>query len=62
MNQINFSKLTNPEKSQSTHTLFLVYKPIQLVAPRAVKIAVATDAIICTIHLTVSFFVIIFKI
>ena len=30
------------------------------VALRAVKIAVATDAMICTIHFTVSFFVIIF--
>ena len=33
---------------------------MQLVAPSAVKIAVATDAMICTIHLKVSFLVIIF--
>jgi hypothetical protein len=33
--------------------------PIQDVAPRAVRMAVATEAIICTIHLKVSFFVII---
>ena len=31
---------------------------IQEVAPSAVSIAVATDAMICTIHLKVSFFVI----
>ena len=31
---------------------------MQLVAPRAVRIAVATLAIICTIHFSVSFFVI----
>ena len=33
---------------------------MQLVAPRAVRMAVATEAIICTIHLKVSFLVIIF--
>jgi hypothetical protein len=33
--------------------------PMQLVAPRAVTIAVAILAIICTINLMVSFFVII---
>ena len=32
---------------------------MQLVAPSAVKIAVATDAMICTIHFNDSFFVII---
>ena len=31
---------------------------MQLVAPRAVSIAVAIDAMICTIHCKVSFFVI----
>ncbi len=30
----------------------------QLVAPKAVKMADATDAMICTIHLIISFFVI----
>ena len=33
------------------------YAPIQLVAPKAVKMAVATDAMICTMNLMVSFFV-----
>lgn len=32
---------------------------MQLVAPNAVRMAVATDAMICTIHLQVSFFVIV---
>ena len=34
--------------------------PIQDVAPSAVRMAVATDAIICTSHLKVSFFVIVY--
>jgi len=34
------------------------YAPMQLVAPRAVTIAVAILAIICTMNLTVSLFVI----
>ena len=38
--------------------LFLVYAPTHDVAPRAVTMAVATDAMICTINLMVSFFVI----
>jgi hypothetical protein len=33
------------------------YAPMQLVAPRAVTIAVAIDAIICTMNLIVSLFV-----
>ena len=33
---------------------------MQLVVPSAVRIAVAIDAIICTIHLKVSFFVIVY--
>ena len=33
------------------------YTPMQLVAPSAVTIAVATDAIICTMNLMVSLFV-----
>ena len=36
---------------------FLNYAPMQLVAPSAVSIAVAIDAIICTMNLMVSFFV-----
>jgi hypothetical protein len=34
------------------------YIPMQDVAPRAVRMADATDAMICTTHLIVSFFVI----
>ena len=37
--------------------LFFFYRPMQLVAPRAVTIAVAIDAIICTMNLMVSLFV-----
>jgi hypothetical protein len=37
--------------------LWLCYIPMQLVAPRAVTIAVAIDAIICTMNLMVSLFV-----
>ena len=37
--------------------LLLCYAPTQLVAPRAVTIAVAIDAIICTMNLMVSFLV-----
>ena len=37
--------------------LFFCYIPMQLVAPRAVTIAVATDAMICTMNFSVSFFV-----
>ena len=40
--------------------LFFCYIPMQLVAPSAVTIAVATDAMICTMNLMVSLFVIIF--
>ena len=36
-----------------------LYAPTQLVAPSAVTIAVATDAMICTINLMVSFLLII---
>ena len=36
-------------------------KPIHDSVPIAVRIAVAIDAIICTIHLKVSFFVIVFR-
>ena len=39
--------------------LFFAYIPMQLVAPSAVTIAVATDAMICTMNLMVSLFVII---
>ena len=37
---------------------FRYYRPMQDVAPRAVRIADAIDAMICTIHLRVSFLVI----
>ena len=37
--------------------LSFFYMPMQLVAPRAVTIAVAIDAIICTMNLMVSLFV-----
>ena len=37
--------------------LFFCYIPMQLVAPSAVTIAVATDAMICTINLSVSLLV-----
>ena len=36
----------------------LTYRPIQDVAPSAVRIAEAIDTMICTINLAVSFFVI----
>ena len=36
------------------------YHPMQLVVPSAVRIAVAIEAMICTIHLRVSFFVIVY--
>ena len=38
---------------------FLRYAPTQPVAPSAVMMAVATDAMICTMNLNVSLFVII---
>ena len=41
----------------SSAGLWLCYMPMQLVAPRAVTIAVAIDAIICTMNLIVSLFV-----
>ena len=37
---------------------FFAYTPMQDVAPRAVRIADAIDAMICTIHFRVSFLVI----
>ena len=37
----------------------VLYIPMQLVVPRAVRIAVAIDAMICNAHLSVSFLVII---
>ena len=36
------------------------YRPMQDVAPRAVRIADAIDAMICTIHFRVSFLVIVY--
>ena len=41
--------------------LFFCYMFMQLVAPSAVTIAVATDAMICTINLSVSLLVIMFN-
>ena len=38
-----------------------LYIPMQDVAPRAVRMADATEAMICTTHFSVSFFVIRFK-
>ena len=40
--------------------LFFCYMFMQLVAPSAVTIAVATDAMICTINLSVSLLVMVF--
>ena len=37
-----------------------LYAPMQLVAPSAVTMAVATDAMICTINFNVSFLLIAF--
>ena len=56
-------RLASPRIPQ-TAGLRLYYIPMQLVAPRAVTIAVAIDAIICTMNLMVSLFVmvLIFKI
>ena len=39
--------------------IIICYMPMQLVAPRAVTIAVAIDAIICTMNLMVSLLVIV---
>ena len=41
---------------------FLFYMPMQLVAPRAVTIAVAILAIICTMNFRVSFLLITFNV
>ena len=40
-------------------TYFFCYMPIQLVAPSAVRMADAIEAISCTINFAVSFFVIV---
>ena len=45
------------ESRLSSAGLWLCYIPMHDVAPRAVTIAVATDAMICTMNLMVSFFV-----
>ena len=47
-------------KNPSSAGLRLYYIPMQLVAPRAVTIAVAIDAIICTMNLMVSLFVMVY--
>ena len=46
-----------PKKATREGGFFFSYIPMQLVAPRAVTIAVAIDAIICTMNLMVSLFV-----
>ena len=48
-----------PRKCRS---LAIYMAPMQLVAPRAVTIAVAILAIICTMNFNVSFFVIAFNV
>ena len=48
-----------PKKALITSAFILGYTPMQEVAPRAVSMAVATDAIICTMNLMVSFLVIV---
>ena len=45
-----------------THQSILFYMPIHDVAPRAVTIAVAIDAIICTMNLIVSLFVMVLNV
>ena len=47
------------QKKAAVVAAFFAYTPMQDVAPRAVRIADAIDAMICTIHFRVSFFVII---
>lgn len=44
--------------SKEDFSHFHFHAPMHEVAPRAVRIAVAMEAMICTIHFTVSFFVI----
>ena len=58
--KINFKIYQLRKISHNTHS-HLAQMPMHDVAPRAVRIAVATDAIICTIHFAVSFFVIMVK-
>ena len=48
-------------RSASPLGLGFNYIPMQLVAPRAVTIAVAIDAIICTMNLMVSLLLIMFN-
>ena len=45
------------ESADEQTPFLLFYMPMHEVAPKAVRMAVATDAMICTIHLKVSFFV-----
>ena len=56
--KINFKDLPI-QKNLTQHTFSFAHMPMHDVAPSAVRIAVATDAMICTIHFTVSFLVII---
>ena len=45
-----------PKCTLDSLEMTLRHTPIQLVAPNAVKIAVITDASICSVHFNVSFF------
>ena len=49
-------------KTPQVQVLGFNYIPMQLVAPRAVTIAVAIDAIICTMNLIVSLFVMVLNV
>ena len=51
---------TTIEKGRLNNQTPFAYIPIQLVVPNAVRMAVITDAIICSVHFKVSRFVIIF--
>ena len=53
----DFASLQYEGRTPQVQVLGFNYMPMQLVAPRAVTIAVAIDAIICTMNLMVSLFV-----
>ena len=48
---------TNKARNNYCEPYSILYAPTHDVAPRAVTMAVATDAMICTINFSVSFFV-----
>ena len=54
----NLSQRQQKEVSPKLPTPLLIQHPTQLVVPMAVKIAVITDASICSVHLIVSFLLI----